>query len=161
MAYTREKSKGRKSNARVCVVPHSVLNHPHYVSLSATAVRLFWEMAMQYNGTSNNGDLTASWSIMKGRGFNSKATLAKCLAELLEKGFLLRTREGRFCNPGKRCALYAITWKPINECPGKDLDVGPTIAPPNSFTARIINLPGSETVPTRPKNCTEKGRKHG
>lgn len=159
MARTREKTKGRKDASAVAVVPHLVMRHADYIALSANAKSLLFEMAFQFNGHTNNGDLTAAWTVMRERGFKSQATLAKALAELLQREMLLRTREGRFINPGKRCALYALTWKPINECPGKDLEIGPTTKPWRTFTAEIIKMPSSETVSTRYRNCSDEGQK--
>lgn len=161
MARSSERTKGRGNSARIAVLPHAVMNHPAYMNLSGSALRLLLEMIRQYNGYSNNGNLAAAWEIMRKRGFKSKATLAKALKELLDSDFLIRTREGRFQNPGKQCALYAVTWAAIDECPGKRLEVGPTKTPPRSFSAEIIKMPGTETVPTRPKSCTEGERNHG
>lgn len=161
MAVTREKAKGRKGSSKVCLIPHFVMDHPDYINLSGFGLKLLMELAKQYNGYSNNGDLTAAWQVMCERGFNSKATLAKALRELLQKQLIVCTRHGRFINPGKRCALYALSWKPIDECAGKGLDVGPTQKPFRSFTAEIIKMPGTDSVPTRPRFCTERGGKHG
>jgi hypothetical protein len=160
MAHTSAKAKGRKGSAPVAVVPHTVMNHADYVALSPNARSLLFEMARQYNGHNNNGDLTAAWNVMRHRGFRSPTTLANALAELIGGGFLVRTREGRFLNPGKRCALYALTWKPIDECRGKDLDTGPTLQPARIFSAAIIKTPATETVSTRYRNCTDEGEKH-
>ena len=161
MAFKRDKAKGRKEDGPVLLIPHTVLNHPDYPKLTGSALRLLLELARQFNGHTNNGDLTASWAIMRDRGFNSTATLSKAVAELLSRGFIVRTREGRFVNPGKRCALYAVAWKPINECPGKDLEIGPTTKPWRTFTAEIIKMPASETESTRFRNCIDEAKKHG
>lgn len=83
-------------------------------------MKLLVDAAKQYNG-SNNGDLHAAWSILSGQGWRSKGTLSRAIKELIDKGFIELTRQG-----GKnRCSLYAITWKPIDECKGK-LDVKET-----------------------------------
>jgi hypothetical protein len=133
MARTRAKAKGRGDKPRFAGIPHHVMRHADYIGLSGSGLRLLLEMVLQYNGK-NNGNLHAAWSLLKGRGFNSQTTLNKALAELLEKRFLVKTREGWFSNPGKRCALYAITWSAIDECPGKNLDVQSTHAPPRKFS---------------------------
>lgn len=158
MAQTREKSKGRRSGGRFAGIPHAVMNHPDYVRLSANAVRLLLEMARQYNGH-NNGDLSAAWALIRNRGFRSETTLTRALHELLDHRFLLRTREGRFINPGKQCALYAITWLAIDECPGKQLEVQSTATPVRSFTAEIIKMPTPETGATDPRNWSHRGKK--
>ena len=153
MSRTREKAKGRKTRGAFAGIPKDVMDHPDYVDLSANARSLLFELAYQYNGR-NNGNLTAAWTVMSKRGWKSKTTLAKALKELLINEFALLTRTGIGLNPGKRCALYAVTWQPIDECIGKDLEVNPTTRPPRSFTAKIINLPSPETVPSRYRICT-------
>jgi len=141
MAHTPEKAKGRKKTGRYAGIPHAVMNHPDYVALSSSAIRLLLELAKQYNGR-NNGDLSTAFSLMQKRGFHSKTTLSKALRELEERHFVLRTRESRFLNPGRRCALYALTWLSIDECPGKELEVKPMRSPPRSFTIDLIKMPG-------------------
>lgn len=158
MALSREKSKGRKSNGRFAGIPHSVMNHPDYFSLSANAVRLLLEMSRQYNGR-NNGDLSAAWALMRPRGWKSETTLSRALHELLDKEFLLRTREGRFLNPGKQCALYALTWQAIDECPGKQLDTSATAIPFRAFSAEIIKMPSPETGVTGSRNWSHEAKK--
>lgn len=133
MAMTKGKTSGRSDKPRFAGIPHHVMKHPDWLRLSSSAVRLLLELARQYNGY-NNGDLSAAWTLMKMRGFNSQTTLKAALDCLLQHRFIIKTREGRFCNPGKQCALYALTWQPINECKGKNLEVGPTQAPPRAFS---------------------------
>ena len=123
-----------------------VLNHPDYLGLSGNAVKLLVQLAYQYRGK-NNGDLTVSWSVMRKRGFRAKETLAKVTRELLEAGMITRTRTGRFLNPGGVCALYALTWEPIDDCPGKQLEVAPTIRPPRQFSMETSKKPGPEISP--------------
>ncbi len=134
-------AKNRRISGAIAVIPHAVMNCDEYVGLSGSALRLLLEMARQYNGHSNNGDLTAAWSVMRERGFKSEATLQKAVRELMEKEFIVRTREGQFCNPGKRCALYALMWANVDECPGKNLDIAPTKAPMRVFSAKITKRP--------------------
>lgn len=108
MAHTREKLKSRKGSGRFAGIPHAVMDHPDYATLSANAVRLLLELLRQYNGY-NNGDLSATFSVLKKRGFGSKGTIAKVLQELEQRGFLICTRSWKFLNPGGRCALFAVT----------------------------------------------------
>jgi len=128
---SRKLSKPR--GRRHAGVDLAVMNHPDYVGLSFSAKALLLEGARQYN-SHNNGAISFSWAIMKHRGFRSKATLAKATRELLDAGMIQLTREGRFLNPGGICALYALTWHAIDECPGKSLSVGPTRTPPRNFS---------------------------
>lgn len=121
MALSRERVKGRKTKGRFLALPVSVVDSQDYKSLSGNAVKLLMALLYQYRGK-NNGDLSASYSIMRDMGFVSKDTLQRAKNELLEKQLIIQTREGRFINPGGVCALYALAWLPIDECGGK-LDV--------------------------------------
>ncbi len=136
MTRTRAKVKVRLDVGRHFIIPHSIMDHSDWQQLSPNAVCLLLELAKQYNGR-NNGDLTAAWTIMKKRGFNSQTTLNNALHCLIKWRYIVRTREGCFCNPGKRCALYALTWLPIHECKGKELEISPTTAPYRSFSLEI------------------------
>ena len=118
----------KKSGASFAGIPRVVMECPDYINLSANAIRLLNEMAYQFKGI-NNGDLCPSWTLMKERGFASKATLRKALTALVSARFLILTRQG-----GKNLAsLYALSWAPINECPKKRLEIGPTKAPARNF----------------------------
>lgn len=99
--------------------PKAVINSRKYASLSGVAVKLLLQIAEQFNGQ-NNGDLQASWTVMRHKGWKSNATLNRAKKELLEKGFVEQTREGWLRTP--RCALFALTWLSIDDCNGK-LDV--------------------------------------
>lgn len=160
MAYTREKSKGRRSGGRFAGIPHVVMNHPDYIALSNAARSLLFEFSRQYNGH-NNGDLSAAFSVMRDRNVvASKTTLAKLLRELEDRRMVIRTREPRFLNPGGRCALYALAWMAIDECPGKGLEVASTRIPPRAFSAEIIKMPGPIIGTGGINNCDHRGRKH-
>lgn len=86
---------------------------------------------MQYNG-SNNGDLSATRTMAKEWGVSSPNILQKALTDLLNGGWIIQTRTSYFSRHGSRCALYALSWYAIDECPGKDLEVAPTNTPPRT-----------------------------
>lgn len=115
----RRRQKGRASGGFI-ILPHSLLRSPEFGRLSGKAVKLLIELAGLYNG-SNNGDLSAAYSVLKGRGWRSAGTLAAAILELRTARFLVTTRHG-----GKhRCSLYAITWWPVDDCKGKHLEIAP------------------------------------
>jgi hypothetical protein len=124
----------KKANTRSFAgIPRVVMDSPDYINLKSGAVRLLLELAKQFNGR-NNGDLTVAHSILKRRGISSKETISKATAELVGANLIIRTRQGLFLNPGGRCALYALTWMPINECPGTQLEVKESQTPPRLFS---------------------------
>lgn len=141
MAHTRDKAKSRQSeNRSFAGIPRIVMEHRDYINLSSTAKVLLFELAYQYRGK-NNGDLTTAWGVMKERGFKSKATLSRATKELLEANLIIKTREGAFLNPGGKCALYALSWQPIDDCQGKRLEVMATVTPPRRFSPKLNKSP--------------------
>lgn len=101
-------------------VPRAALLHPSYELLSGSATRLLLAVLSSYDGK-NNGSLVATASRMKFFGFRSKDSLSRAINELINFGFLVRTRTQVRRLP----ALYAITWLPINPAPkGMSYDGG-------------------------------------
>ena len=124
MARSRLKAKGRATSGRFALVPVAVLDSLPYAALSWPARALLVELAAQYSGA-NNGDLTAAHTIHKARGW-PRRTLQRATEELEAAGFIVRTRQG-----GRNaCNLYAVTWQPIDDCPGKRLDHGHAVGGP-------------------------------
>lgn len=136
----RAKVKGRNETGRYISIPHNVLEHPDYQKLTGAAVKILIAMLIQYNGH-NNGDLTLALSVMKNFGFKSSDTINSAKKQLLESGLIIETRAGQFTNPGGICALYAVTWRAINECRGK-LNVAATKTPPRNFSLENKKLKG-------------------
>jgi hypothetical protein len=122
------KNKGRRDiKGGYFGIPDLVMDHPNYYRLSGNATKLLTWLGRQYNG-GNNGDLSATWSQLKDRGFKSESTIAEVRAELVHYGLITVTRRGGVNKP----TLYALTWHPIHECKGK-LDIRPTKKPPNDW----------------------------
>lgn len=133
-APTREKLKGRRSSGTYFGLPHAVMDSVNYLNLSAKAIRLLNDLGRQYNGK-NNGDLCATWSVIKKRGWSSRSTLYKALQELLHYGLIIKSKQG-----GKHApSLYALTWQSIDECKGK-LDIRETITPSGEWKTEVPKL---------------------
>jgi hypothetical protein len=120
-------------------IPRIVMDSQDYQSLSFKAKALLLELACQYKGA-NNGNLTVAFTILKRRGWKREATIWTATQELLSVNLIVRTRQGQFLNPGGRCALYALTWQPIDECPGKELETESSILPPRKFSLERFEL---------------------
>jgi hypothetical protein len=147
-----------KQKASFAGIPRVVMECPDYTNLSASAIRLLVELAYSYKG-GNNGDLCPAWTLMKERGFRSKATLTRVIKELVAAEMIMLTRQGQFIR--NKAGLYALTWASIDECSGKYLDESPTRTPPRNFSLerqqgwpRKLDQPvqklyrkGTETVP--------------
>ena len=121
MARNRLRAKGRSERGSFVMLPHEILNHPNFTGLSAYAVKLLIDLYSQYRGK-NNGDFSVPWSRMSNRGWHSRGTLNRALKELVTTGWIIHTRHG---GRDHRCSLYAVTFKPVDECGGK-LDLSST-----------------------------------
>jgi len=105
----------------VVLVPHYVLNSAAYKTLSGNGVRLMFDIAMQYNGTTNNGSLLCSWRHMsKIRGWTSAGSLKNARDELLERKLIFMTVQGHRPN---KASWYGICWCALQVTKGIDVKV--------------------------------------
>ncbi len=128
MARAYAKSKGRAQTRRFLGIPHVYLEHENFSRLSPRATKLFIDIAMQYTGR-NNGDLAATLSQLRLRGWRSAETLRLALDELVHYGWLIVTRPGAL---NRVCTLYALSFHSIDECAGK-LEISPTTTAPANW----------------------------
>ena len=120
----RLRNKNRYPFKFFVMFPWDVLNHETFRTLSPRATKLLIDIAAQYRGN-NNGDLSATLSLMRDRGWNSSDQLDKAKKELVGKDVIRVARQGGL----NKCNLYALTWFPIDECNGK-LDIASTTTAP-------------------------------
>ena len=113
------KSKNKWTDDPFVKLPHPILKSNAYKSLGAWDRTLLIELILQYNG-SNNGDLSAPYSFMKTRGFNSSGTLSKASKALEKKGLIEITKFPRKTGTNfEMTKLVALTWLPIDDCKDK------------------------------------------
>ena len=137
-ANTRRRKTGR-SGATYLGLPHYVVRSEEFGHLSGWELKLLVEIAAKYSGH-NNGDLSCAYSQLEDRGWRSKGTLWTSLRALLARGWIERTRHG-----GRhRCALYAVSWWPIDRCEGKGLEVAATASASNAWQ-KTKSLPAIRT----------------
>lgn len=103
----------RGKHARIYV---TLLNSPAWRCLSWSARALFVDLRASL-GKANNGDISATLSTLKHRGWTSSTTLARAIYELQALGFLVRTRGGGVESGSKVCSLYAFTDEDVLEFP--------------------------------------------
>ncbi|MDN6859692.1 hypothetical protein QO207_24160 [Pseudomonas sp. CAN2814] len=139
MARSLAKSKGRRESGTFAAIPHAVMDSEDFRTLSGGALKVLLGLLRQYRGA-NNGDLSASMGQAKEWGVRSSSTLAASIKELMDCDLIIRTREGKFIKPGGCCALYAITWRPIDPCDEK-IEVSPTTTAPRKFSLELSNHP--------------------
>ena len=149
MGFKRAKQKGR-SEGRHLGIGHHVVRSAEFGRLPPWSLKLLIELASGYNGY-NNGNLSAAYTLLKERGWNSPGTLSAALQSLLETGWIIRTRLGH----RNRCALYAVTWWPVDECPGKWLEVPPESVPRNTWKIKSVVGTCSSVVGTCIANGSE------
>ncbi|MDI5987028.1 helix-turn-helix domain-containing protein [Halomonas sp. M4R5S39] len=113
-------------------LPKVVMEDDDFRSLPPSSLKVLMALACQYNGK-NNGDLSATHSTMKAWGGMSHTTLGKALKHLQERRLVVKTRDALIGREGARCALYALSWQPIDPCDGK-LDVPDTNTPPRRWS---------------------------
>ncbi len=130
MSRKRIKGNGKHSKEPFLMLPRHVTNHPDFISLSPRAIKLLIDIGVQYNGH-NNGDLCAAMTLMKKRGWKSNDQRTKALKELQDKGLIILSRQG-----GRKLAsLYALTWRPIDDCKRK-IDISPREKPWRNFNEK-------------------------
>lgn len=118
----KRQRQGRRETLPFCAVPKAVVKKLQEKRVTPNGYKLLLDLFEQFNGK-NNGDLSCAFSIFKCKGWNSKVTLTKAKKELVEKGFIEKTRQGLRSPP--ICDLFAVTWLSIDECQGK-LDTSST-----------------------------------
>ena len=123
----RLRQKGRQTTGEFLRLPKDLLLHKNFKTLSPRATKYVVDLASNYNGR-NNGDLSATFSQMKDRGWNSSDQLFKAKRELVDRGIIKVSRQGGL----NKCNLYALNWRPIDECNGK-LDIAPTQTAPKDW----------------------------
>ena len=128
--------KGRQTTGAFLRLPHHVLQHETFKTLSPRATKFLIDIAAQYRGN-NNGDLSATLSLMRDRGWNSSDQLDKAKKELVGKDVIRVARQGGL----NKCNLYALTWFPIDECKGK-LDITSTTTAPVNWRIKLASPSG-------------------
>lgn len=135
MAGRIRKSAYKVIGAPFAAIPIYLLELPYYWTVSPRARDLLTCLASQYNaGNSNNGDLCAAQSVMAKYGVWTDSTRKRAIKQLEDAELIIKTRQGH----KRRCSLYALSWLPIDECPGKDLEIGPTRKPYKNYKSEWL-----------------------
>lgn len=108
--------------------PKVLMAQQEYREMSWAARKVLEVLEYQFNGR-NNGNLAATHVMLADWGGMSKTVLAASLRELTERNLIQKTRGYDRSRDNGRPNLYALTWLPIDECPGADLEEGPTETP--------------------------------
>ncbi|MCC4115340.1 hypothetical protein LLG90_08275 [Aromatoleum toluclasticum] len=130
MGRAKHKRSGR-DGVRFLALPHTVMDSPAFLELSAPAVRLLLDIARQFDGK-NNGRLVACMAAMKSRGWTSNDTLQYARRELEAAGLLALTRKG--ARPNK-AAWFALTWAGLDHSSEMDEMKSPASFPRGAYIA--------------------------
>lgn len=87
-------------------IDHRVIDSAPYADTSYSGRALLLQLSRQLTMPNNNGRLQATHTYLSRYGF-SENTITRGIAELIEHGFIFKTRSGGF---HQGAALYAVTW---------------------------------------------------
>jgi hypothetical protein len=85
----------------------SLYETPAFRTLPPSALKLWIDLRRAFNGC-NNGNISCTLTSLRRYDWRSSDTLNRALWELLSRGLIRRTREGK-PGPFRLCALYAFT----------------------------------------------------
>lgn len=108
MRPAKREAAPEKPSGSYAALPDAVTGSPAYINLSDAAVRLLVEMVSHHDGW-NNGILHTAYTALRTRGLGSQSKVERAFTELIEAGFILKTRNGGL-NQGPD--TYALTWLP-------------------------------------------------
>jgi hypothetical protein len=141
-ARRRLRKRGRGSEHSYLGIPHYILRSREFGALEPWPLKLLIELAANYAGL-NNGDLSAAFSVLKERGWRSPGTLNKAIKTLLADKWIVTTRHGG----RNRCALFALTWWPVDDCKGKWLEIKPEVKACHAWRKTLsVVVKGTEVV---------------
>ena len=78
---------------RFITIPNQCLVSENFATLTPYATKLFMDLASNCFGY-NNGDMNMVWPEMQRRGWKSKETWNNARKELMERGWIIKTRQG-------------------------------------------------------------------
>ena len=108
MRTTKREAAPEKPSGNYAAFPHAVTGSPAFINLSDAAVRLLVELVSHHDGW-NNGILHTTYTALRTRGLGSQSRVESAFTELIESGFIVKTRNGGL-NLGPD--TYALTWLP-------------------------------------------------
>lgn len=113
----KAKKPFESATGRYTPLPHMLLDSAAFMGASHRTRSLILELMRQHNGE-NNGHLHLALGWLKARGWASADGVQKSKQEALERGLIIKTREGGLSIGPDR---YALTWLPITNFVGLQL----------------------------------------
>lgn len=113
----RGRAKGRfEPGEHFAAIPVDVMESQSYAALPDYAVRVLAALAAQYRGQ-NNGNLSLTRTQARQLGVHSSWKVRAGLQLVIMVGLVERTRQGKMSHGRGVCALYALSWKPVDPTP--------------------------------------------
>lgn len=130
-----------------------LLDSEAYADLTFSARSLLDVLGRQLGVPNNNGHLLTAYNYIKKFGFDSDRTVTRATKELIEHGFLFKTKTGGY---QRGVGKFAVTWLPLSS----DLNgLSPNGFKPNAWRDwRPTTKPEKEK--TRPTNLRSSTRKN-
>lgn len=147
MARKRDKSPERISGG-YAAIPWCVLDSKSFIGASDKAKSLLFALIRQLNGQ-NNGHLQLVYKWLSAQGWTSKSLNKKSIDELIERGLIVKTKQGGL-NLGND--KYALTWLIISNFVG--LEIARSEYPFRKYT--LCELPPTERRKAPSKNLNHK-----
>ena len=105
----------RKKEPRHLRLYHSITGCDAWLALSGNSVKVLIALARFDDGGSNGELYFSERTGAKATGL-SRNTVKRCLAELIEKGFIAQTKPGAFNRNNLLAATYRLTWVAAPGC---------------------------------------------
>ncbi|SLN18707.1 helix-turn-helix domain-containing protein [Oceanibacterium hippocampi] len=102
----RVDATGRTAGEQFFAVPYRMAKSIAWRSLSGPALKVWVELRTRYNGK-NNGDLSLSFEDAARLLSLSKSTVGRAYAELEQKGFIQKTKQGQWY--GRMATTWTVT----------------------------------------------------
>ena len=115
----KERRADLKSKGRFLALPFNLIESPAFMSLSKSAVQVFFAMYARYNGK-NNGQIVASVRSLAKTSHLTRSATQRAIVQLLERGFIIYTQKSWINCKYKKASIYALTTERIDGSPRLD-----------------------------------------
>ena len=112
----KHNNTGRSKNpdGQFVLLYHTLLRSDAWRSLNGSTVRVYLELHMRYMG-SNNGELFIGMDKIAKNLCISKSTVSSAFKELQAKGFIVKTKDGRWVRG--QAAVWRLTTQKVKNMP--------------------------------------------
>ena len=120
----------KRRRDRFAQIPREVIYSDAFQTLTGKAPHMLLMAACQYVSKDSNGNISLPYTKYREFGFVSRNTMERSIAQLIEHGLLVVTRQGGRTSQ-RLPSLYALGWLPITK--DDRLDISTPCGPPGSW----------------------------